>query len=571
MDSTNACTDADIFVRLSVLCRTDDAACHAASRACRTSTGWKHLHMRTPITHGRGATMVAVLTNVALALAFVLSLAFGLTLLEHRLERDGLTRALFGITTAHAAEASAPLLIRSHHMPVTVAAGDTVTLSLGFKNAGEWAWVKGAGSTAILERATPNGPSIFMANDWVDTMRATFQDEDRIAPGSLALFSATFRAPLESGTTTDRFILRTLDGRALLGSETEVTMIVVATTPVASAALASSGSINLFGTPSSTNPATGSDGTDPFFIAETIRYPEEPTIRIGIDYVEPTNGAWDPHVITADVAFRVTEESGSEVLTVPAGDRIGIDYRPADNTFHIKHGTDWFTAREPVRIAPATPDPRATLRLASYNHTLRWETNEVDDLFRGTLEIRYVPSTERLWVINELPIEDYVRGLVETSDDAHPEFHKAQVVAARTFALYHLERGGKYQKGQFILRSDARDQVYRGERAAQRRPNLVAAAEATRGVVVTHGGDVVVTPYYAQDDGRTRGWHEKWGGAPRPWLLSVTDPVCDGKRLIGHGVGMAQRCAMTLANQGWVWQSLLHHYYTGIELRKLWE
>ncbi|MDP3770851.1 MAG: SpoIID/LytB domain-containing protein, partial [bacterium] len=202
---------------------------------------------------------------------------------------------------------------------------------------------------------------------------------------------------------------------------------------------------------------------------------------------------------------------------------------------------------------------------------LAWEGNRPDNHFRGLIEIRYVPSTERLWAINELPIEDYLRGLTETNDDAPSEFHKAQVIAARTFALYHIETGGKYTKGQFVLTGTASDQVYRGEDAAARRPNLVHAVEETRGVVMTYDSSVVITPYYAQSNGQTLAFSAVWGGKPKAWLVPVADPVCDGKRMIGHGVGMPQRCAMTLANQGWTFGAILKNYYQGVELRKIYE
>lgn len=552
----------------------ESRAATTSSRACRTQLGWQYCRQRTPMPPHRGATLAASAASLAVALVSVLVLSYGLTFLEHRIDsalsvRDTAHRIL-GIGTAYAAESRAPLLIRSHHMPVAVAAGETIALSLGFKNDGEWAWVRGAGSTAILERTTPNGPSRFMASDWVDTMRAAFQGEATIAPGALALFTAHFRAPLEPGTYTDTFILRTLDGRTLAGSETEVTMVVTAppATSSATAVLASDGAAAVFSAPTASI-AAGTDGTDPFFIAELIRYPEEPKIRIGIDYVEPSPERWFPHVITSASDFRIVTESGKEVLTARGGTRVSVDFQPNDSTYRLKHGEEWYALAEPLRFIPVTDG--ALMELPFYTEPLTWDRNAVDNIFRGILEVRYVPSTERLWAINELPLEDYVRGIAETWDDVPMEFHKAQAVAARTFALYHIEQGGKYAKAQFILRNDARDQVYRGENSARRRPNLVAAVEATRGIVVTYDGDVVVTPYFAQSNGETKGWHEVWGGTPRAWLAGVEDPVCAGKREIGHGVGLAQRCAITLANQGWAWQSILHHYYQGIELRKIYE
>lgn len=516
----------------------------------------------------RGATLASTAASIAVALVVALATAYGLTILEGALE-DGAARTavhrMLGIRIASAATPSAPLLIRSHQIPVVIPAGSSVAITFGFKNESGRSWVRGLGSTAILERKMQDGPSRLMASSWADTMRATFQTESDVPPGTVAFFTAEFRAPVDPGTYADTFILRSLDGTTYAGSEVEVAIIAIEAVSSKLQAPSSNIALNVYGAPTT----AGTDGTDPFFVPFVKRYEREPLMRVGIAYHEPKEAAWAPHKITSTGPFRITVESGNEVLRVPAGDSAHIDYRPSTATYHLKVDMDWYTLNQPIRITPERAGD--LLELASYTKKLHWEGNTEDNLFFGTLEIRYVPDTERLWAINELPLEEYLKGLVETSDNAPLEFHKAQVAAARSFALYHIERGGKYKRGQFILTGSASDQVYRGAKAASRRPNLVAAVEATRGIVVTYDGDVVVTPYYAQSDGRTRTWEQVWGGKPKAWLASVEDPVCEGKRKIGHGVGMPQRCAMELARQGWVWQSILRNYYQGVELRKVYE
>ncbi len=39
--------------------------------------------------------------------------------------------------------------------------------------------------------------------------------------------------------------------------------------------------------------------------------------------------------------------------------------------------------------------------------------------------------------------------------------------------------------------------------------------------------------------------------------------VCQG---YGHGVGMSQQGAQTLAQQGWQWREILLYYYTGAQI-----
>lgn len=529
---------------------------------------WSYWRARERMPTARGSTLASAAASVAVALAAVLIVAAGLSMLEQRLNDHGppaTARRWFVIPIAHAATPAAPLLLRSHPMPLVLAPGDEVTLRLGFKNAGPDPWVRSRESAAIVARADASRPSVFMASTWIDPIYAAAQDEPEVAPGTIGYVTVRVKAPQQPGTVTDRFHLRSLSGTMYAESAFDVT-IVTATAGTPTTALAAD--LSIFATPPS---STGTDGTDPNFIPFLKQYDVEPMMRVGIarfDLDEGTEG--EEHRIRSTSAIRVTTASGADLATVPAGTTVGIDYHPSSGVFHIRQGTaDWLSVRDPVRLTPT--DPATLLELVSYTKRLHWEGNTADNLFRGTLEVRYVQETQRLWAINELPIEAYLRGLVESSDAAPLEFHKAQAIAARSFALYHIERGGKYKKGQFILTNSAKDQVYRGEKAAARRPNFTRAAETTRGVVMTFDGDVVVTPYYAQSDGRTRAWHEVWGGKPKAWLASVADPVCEGKRKIGHGVGMSQRCAMRLADGGASFQDILRTYYQGIELRKIFE
>ncbi|MBI4433755.1 hypothetical protein HY632_03205 [Candidatus Uhrbacteria bacterium] len=542
-----------------------------AHHASRSSFGGKSYRSQHPMTSARGATTASAAASIAVALALVLMTAYGLTLLERRvMDASSPLQALFAIRAAHAATAPAraPLLLQSARGPLTMIAGSEVDFTFGYKNATSRAWVLGKPSTVLLRRTDLAKPSALMASTWIDSLTAAAQTDASVTPGALTFLTARFRAPDAPGVYADTFSLQTLDGTILGESATTITLTVLA----APEALPPSGPGSVWGPPAlipaDPTPANAAPTFPALMIAADRRYTTEPIMRIGITYSEPTDARWNPHRIRSASPMRVTAD-GTEVLQLPANTVASIDYRPRDKTYHLRVGDTWHTTSTPVRFAPTNEN--ATVFLTSYTDPLHWEGNTADNEVRGLIEIRYVPETDRFWAINELPIEDYLRGLTETSDGAPEEFHKAQVIAGRTFALYHLDLGGKYKVGQFILRGDARDQVYRGENAARRRPNLVRAVEATRGVIATYNGNIAITPYYAQSDGRTRGWHEVWGGKPKAWLTSVADPTCEGKRLIGHGVGMSQRCAMTLASQGWPFHAILQHYYAGTELRKVYE
>src|SRR5438093_11240948 len=65
----------------------------------------------------------------------------------------------------------------------------------------------------------------------------------------------------------------------------------------------------------------------------------------------------------------------------------------------------------------------------------------------------------KLLAINELPLEDYVKGVVpsEMSTAWHPEALKAQAIAARTYGLYQIRRNGNKD---FDVAATVKDQVY---------------------------------------------------------------------------------------------------------------
>ena len=148
------------------------------------------------------------------------------------------------------------------------------------------------------------------------------------------------------------------------------------------------------------------------------------------------------------------------------------------------------------------------------------------------------------------------------------EFQRTLLTTARTYALYHVQRGTKHADEYYTV--DARyDQVYRGYGHEARTPTISAAVDATRGQIVTYQGRLAITPYFSRSDGRTRGWGEVWGGAANyPWLISVPVPQDIGRTLWGHGVGMSATGALDMANEGKTYMQILAHFYQGTDVRR---
>lgn len=122
-----------------------------------------------------------------------------------------------------------------------------------------------------------------------------------------------------------------------------------------------------------------------------------------------------------------------------------------------------------------------------------------------------------LYLINELPLEDYVAGVVkaETGKDWNMEALKAQAVVVRTFVLYQKKRnGGK----KFHVTSTVLDQIYRGENTDS---DISSAVAATRGEILTYGGEPIAAFYHSTSGGKTELPEEAFGSS-YPYLQSVS-------------------------------------------------
>ncbi len=121
--------------------------------------------------------------------------------------------------------------------------------------------------------------------------------------------------------------------------------------------------------------------------------------------------------------------------------------------------------------------------------------------FRGRIEV-FTNLRGTLTVVNELGLEDYVRGVVanELSPGGYPaiEALKAQAIAARTYAL---KNRGQFMAQGFDLLPTTRSQVYRG--LTSENPLSTRAVDETRGIIATFAGEPINALYTSTCGGRT--------------------------------------------------------------------
>ncbi len=306
---------------------------------------------------------------------------------------------------------------------------------------------------------------------------------------------------------------------------------------------------------------------DPQAIAPAVQLTGEPTVRIGI------TTATAPVTVTADGSYQIWDGTATLLSTKPAGTITTVTSK--DGTFTVASGDTW-TVANPPRFIPVAAD--TIMQVPSYTNKPSWNSTLNDNTFRGAIEIRYAPSTTATWIINELPLESYLRGMAESTNGQPAEYLKTLAVAERSYALWHYLAGGKHTAEGFTLNATS-DQVYRGYGFEARSIGPLAAVRQTAGIVIAHPDAVTAknpqgiafAPYSSGTDGRTRSWSEVWSGS-YAWLVSVDDPygiISNALTLSGnHMVGLSAQGARGYAQNGLSYDKILSHYYTGIIVKQ---
>jgi stage II sporulation protein D len=142
-----------------------------------------------------------------------------------------------------------------------------------------------------------------------------------------------------------------------------------------------------------------------------------------------------------------------------------------------------------------------------------------DSTYRGTLEAR-VDKAGRLQLINEIDMEEYLRGVVpnEMGPGQFPELEalKAQAVAARTYIIANL---GQFADDGYDVCDSPQCQVYKG--AGTEHPLTNQALEETRGVILTHNGRPINALYTSTCGGHTEDGALVFPEEKTPYLKGV--------------------------------------------------
>ena len=120
-----------------------------------------------------------------------------------------------------------------------------------------------------------------------------------------------------------------------------------------------------------------------------------------------------------------------------------------------------------------------------------------------------------LYIINELPLEDYIKDVVavEVGQEWEMEALKAQAVISRTYAIYQKRMNGDLI---YHIASSVIHQVYKGNKPNVR---IAYAVNETGGEVLTFNGRLIEAFYHSTCGGKTE-FSEEVFGKSYPYLKS---------------------------------------------------
>lgn len=225
---------------------------------------------------------------------------------------------------------------------------------------------------------------------------------------------------------------------------------------------------------------------------------QEPTLRIGLaDSVSEDT-------IASSVSSVVLDARGHAVASTRPMEAVRALREGRGIALYGSTGKVLVTAL-PLRLVPRSMAGAVALVYAEH----RW--------YRGEVALRAAGA--RMTVINEVPLEQYLYGVVpaEMNPRWPTESLKAQAVAARTYAL---AKRGQFGARGYDLRPTTENQVYRGASVETYATN--AAVDQTRGQVLTYDGRIIPAYFESCSGGYTETSAAVWG-EPHPYLQAVPD------------------------------------------------
>ncbi|MDD3007072.1 MAG: N-acetylmuramoyl-L-alanine amidase [Candidatus Pacebacteria bacterium] len=284
----------------------------------------------------------------------------------------------------------------------------------------------------------------------------------------------------------------------------------------------------------------------------------------------------------------VVLSSNAETTKITANGNYTVEYHEADGkiykTVQKKGGEqtvvpfiDW---EKYIRFVPESDN--VILQVLSYHDTFKSSSVTYDDnQFRGVIELKYSPTSKKMWVIEDVPLEGYLRGISEATTRSNPEYLKAFSVITRTYAMNYIVKGGKHTGEPFHLKNsrngNGNDQQYKGYTFEMRSPGTADSYNQTVGQVIEFNDKPIVAAYSSDSGGVTKSGctaltsnyctsdYSYLNGGVKDPANTVHNPSAVAA---SHGAGMSAVGAYQMAVDGSAWRDIIKYYYLGVNIDK---
>jgi len=233
-----------------------------------------------------------------------------------------------------------------------------------------------------------------------------------------------------------------------------------------------------------------------FFVVPAQAKSLESTIRVGILSNQ------ENVLVSADTQFEIANgETGQLLVELAAGEKATITKAGKTITINGK------------------PVTAVTLSVLTFQNNDEHYLEVNKKQYRGAIDIHVTHGKTGLTIVNTLPIEHYLYGVIarEISPTWHIEALKAQAVAARTYALYSLN---KHQGDEYDVCATTDCQVYGGRESEA--PQVIKAVNDTSGQVIMAQGKVISAYFHSSSGGYTENSENVWG-TYEPYLRGTID------------------------------------------------
>jgi SpoIID/LytB domain protein len=243
----------------------------------------------------------------------------------------------------------------------------------------------------------------------------------------------------------------------------------------------------------------------------------EPTIRVGT--ILPEDGTAATTVVVPDAAYNVSIESASAGHVRGATLAVAVE----NGGVVLRQGADVLARGKIAVLSPNEPVPceagaGVKVRDVVSGRGFHWQ-KRFEAALTGAIEFR--EHGGKLVVVNELPLEDYLTGVItgEMSGECPLEFLKSQCVVARAWVLAHTEK--KHAELPVDRCNDDCCQRYHG--TTNLTPRAVEAVRGTRGGVLVDSQRRIIDANYSKSCGGVIETPEHVWGVSKPGQRAAVD------------------------------------------------